>query len=327
LRPELIGLTVVLDPAGGGPDTDGAGPLGTRGADLNLAVAEALAALLRGAGARVVLTREDERWLAPEAKLLLANETGADYFLTVGRGGGDGGDGGAPGPAVFHSEGSRAGARWAAATARATAPLLQGTPTAGLASAAAPAVPDAAVPAAAPDTAAPATVATAAPAVVPAAEYLLRQTACPALRVALGPLSDAETERRLLLPARQQAEARALFLGLVAAVAGPVALDTALDPAAWFAAAPEALPPLAEVTWAQVDGNWPWLPPVWSPAPGRDVSLQEAPGLPARGGEHTLEVRTTRDWRLVGLRREAGGRWRARVLFTGPAADAAGQAP
>lgn len=318
LRPELLGLTVVLDPAGGGPDTDGAGPLGTRGADLNLAVAEALAALLRGAGARAVLTREDERWLAPEAKLLLANETGADYYLTIGRGGGDdhraaSGDG-VPVPAVFHSEGSRAGALWAAATARAAAPLLRGAPAAGRANAAPPAASDAVAPATA-------------PAVVPAAEYLLRQTACPALRVALGALRDAETERRLLSPARQQAEARALFLGLVAAVAGPAALEEALDPAAWFAAAPEALPPLADVTWAQVDGNWPWLPPVWSPAPGRDASWQEAPGLPARGGEHTLEVRTARDWRLVGLRREAGGRWRARVLFTGPAAGAAGPTP
>ena len=52
--PELIGKTIVLDPTGGGSETDGTGPLGTRGADLNLRLAERAASLLRGAGAEVL---------------------------------------------------------------------------------------------------------------------------------------------------------------------------------------------------------------------------------------------------------------------------------
>ena len=82
-NPVLAGLldkVILLDPAGGGTTTDGAGPLGLRGADLNLAVAQQAAQLLRGAGAEVHLTRHDETALLPVEKVRLAGQIGADLF-------------------------------------------------------------------------------------------------------------------------------------------------------------------------------------------------------------------------------------------------------
>ena len=72
LAPGLAGRTVVLDPAGGSDDPDGTGPLGLRGSDLNLATAREAAALLRGAGAIVHLTRAHETALNAPAKVALA---------------------------------------------------------------------------------------------------------------------------------------------------------------------------------------------------------------------------------------------------------------
>jgi N-acetylmuramoyl-L-alanine amidase len=56
----LEGAHVVLDPGHGGDQTGAIGPNGLRESDLNLAVAERVAALLREQGVTVVLTREDD---------------------------------------------------------------------------------------------------------------------------------------------------------------------------------------------------------------------------------------------------------------------------
>ena len=126
MLPELIGKTIVLDPTGGGNDTDGTGPLGSRGTDFNLRIAERTASLLRGAGAEVLLTRDDERWVPPEEKVLLANESGADLFLTIGR---------CQDPAfrysALHHHGSSTGQAWAELFAQAVAPLPAITPALG----------------------------------------------------------------------------------------------------------------------------------------------------------------------------------------------------
>ena len=118
---ELAGVTVVIDPAGGGTDPDGTGPTGLIGAALNRVVAGELARLLHGLGARAVLTSTAPTATDPVAKIVLAQRAGADLFVTVGRTP-------AGGPAqVLHHPGSRVGEPWAAATAEALAALLPDT--------------------------------------------------------------------------------------------------------------------------------------------------------------------------------------------------------
>lgn len=56
----LIGRAITLDPAHGGRDAGSLGPGGLRASDVNLAVAQRLAALLRQAGANVTFTRGDD---------------------------------------------------------------------------------------------------------------------------------------------------------------------------------------------------------------------------------------------------------------------------
>ncbi len=117
LLPQLHGRTIVLDPAGGGTNNDGVFGLGTRGSDINLATAKRARDLLEGAGARVLLTRTGE--VAPDAqqKVLMAGNSKADLFLTIGRA--------SPGgqPQVLHHPGSHLGSKWARAMSSAMAPL------------------------------------------------------------------------------------------------------------------------------------------------------------------------------------------------------------
>ncbi len=115
LLPELAGRTIILDPAGGGPDDQGLCPMGTPGRELNLRVAERLADLLRGAGANPILTRTGPGWVPNEHKVLTTNEEGGALFLTIARNP----DG--PGTRLFHHHGSRNGTRWAGLTAAAFA--------------------------------------------------------------------------------------------------------------------------------------------------------------------------------------------------------------
>lgn len=112
LLPALQGRTVVLDPRGGGSDEQGRGPLGTRGADLNLQVARRLASLLRGAGCRVELTRTAETWVPDPVKVLRANDAGADLYVAIARGDTTGR------VVVRHHPQSAVGARLAANVAR-----------------------------------------------------------------------------------------------------------------------------------------------------------------------------------------------------------------
>ncbi len=86
LLPALVGKRVVLDPRGGGTDEQGRGPGGTRGSDLNLQVAQRLAALLRGVGCVVTVTRTAESWVPDEVKVQRANDDGAELYLAIARG-------------------------------------------------------------------------------------------------------------------------------------------------------------------------------------------------------------------------------------------------
>ncbi|HEY9855132.1 MAG TPA: N-acetylmuramoyl-L-alanine amidase [Stenomitos sp.] len=88
----LKGRVIVVDPGHGGKETGTVGPAGTKEKDVNLAVAKQLAALLRQAGARVVMTREGDTGVAPEgsplsedlkARAEIANRLPADLFVSV----------------------------------------------------------------------------------------------------------------------------------------------------------------------------------------------------------------------------------------------------
>jgi N-acetylmuramoyl-L-alanine amidase len=76
-------LVAVVDPGHGG-DKDGAlGPGGVREKDLSLAIARRVAARLREAGVRVLLTRERDEGLELSARAALANAAEADLFVSV----------------------------------------------------------------------------------------------------------------------------------------------------------------------------------------------------------------------------------------------------
>lgn len=75
---------VVIDPGHGGKDP---GALGRRSKlrekDVTLAISKRLAALLRRTGVEVTLTREDDDTLSLSQRTQLANEKGADLFVSV----------------------------------------------------------------------------------------------------------------------------------------------------------------------------------------------------------------------------------------------------
>jgi N-acetylmuramoyl-L-alanine amidase len=77
-------FVVVLDPGHGGANTDGAhGRRGLVEKDVALAVALKLRAALEQSGATVVLTREEDADLPLARRAQIANESGADLFLSI----------------------------------------------------------------------------------------------------------------------------------------------------------------------------------------------------------------------------------------------------
>lgn len=91
----LIGKTVVVDPGHGSPDPGAIGPGGSKEKDNNLAIARYLAVELEAAGAKVVLTRNDDNSpaYAPgtpytqrgdlQKRVDIANENNADLFISI----------------------------------------------------------------------------------------------------------------------------------------------------------------------------------------------------------------------------------------------------
>ncbi len=270
----LTGKVIVLDPAGGGTITDGAGPLGLRGADLNLAVAQHAAQLLRGAGARVHLTRQDEAALLPVEKVRLAGRVAADLFLTIGR------HEDHEVRVVRYHPGSIVGRRWAAAAARASTLL----PAAG------PGAPDSCR-------------------TEESAGYLLRHTACPALEWRLDPPLTPAREFRQVQPGWHRAEARVVLLAIAAVSGHPYVFDHLLDPARILADL-ENLGglPASEIDWALLDGNFPWSPlPALVPVAGsgHSVTSVSGPGLPGLLPRHVLELHAGERWQVWLLNRSA----------------------
>lgn len=76
--------TIVIDPGHGGREVGAVGPNGIMEKDVTLAVARKLAASLsRAIGARVILTREDDSVVSLDQRTAIANQYGADLFLSV----------------------------------------------------------------------------------------------------------------------------------------------------------------------------------------------------------------------------------------------------
>jgi N-acetylmuramoyl-L-alanine amidase len=289
LLPDLIGKVVILDPTGGGSETDGAGPLGTRGADLNLRVAERTAVLLRGAGAVPILTRTDERWVPPEEKVLLGNKRAADLFLIIGRN---------QDPVcrftAHHHYGSQKGIEWAESFAQAVAPLLL---TAPVTASSTPAPSDSVL-------------------IAPSYAYLLRHTACPALQIGLELPTTLESEERLLDPSYLQATAQALFMSIAASFTGEGLLENQIRLEHLLRDHSLTLPTQSEIVWISLDGNFPWLPPRWGDPAGDAPSSRETVGLPDGTGEHVLEIRTRTGWQLWAMRTGERGEWEFKQLLT-----------
>jgi len=116
LLPELREMRIAIDPRGGGSDQRTVGRFGVRGSDLNLLIAGRLAALLRGADARVLLVRGDDLYLPDPDRVARASAFAAELYLTVDHG---------P-AAVEHYPGSSVGRPWAQLLATALDPLLPG---------------------------------------------------------------------------------------------------------------------------------------------------------------------------------------------------------
>lgn len=278
----LDGITIVIDPAGGGTASDGQGPLGLRGADINLAVARHLARLLERCGARVLLTRAEGEVPTATAKVSLADTVGAALFLSVGRAGA------ADQVVVRHHPRSSAGLAWAGHAAGALGRLLPG----------------------------------ATPRVEPSWSYLLRHTACPALEILLpGPLTTAD-ELRLGLPAWQAAEARALLLGIAGAADGqaqPTADPARILPQLDGAPTPAHV---SWARWDGNLPWYPLPDPAVAARPlgaaaSDSVSSWGEPGLPAPGTVHYLEIHTPDAWQLWRLERIDQQQWRGHLARRG----------
>jgi len=234
LVPELVGKTIVIDPHGGAADADGTAPMGTPGRELNLRTAERLAALLRGAGAEAVLTRDDPGYVPPEAKVLLTNEADADLFITLRRAApGD------PGWSIAHHYGSAGGSTWGTLLAETLAPF------------------------AAPDTIP----------VAESYAYLLRHTACPAVDVSLPLPTDLDAEELWRAPAYQQAVASALMSATAAWFQGEDLLLSLTDPRTFILEHTTNSRLLNGCDWIRVDGNWLWLPPRSASTPPAKLPL------------------------------------------------------
>ncbi len=79
-----MAVTVALDAGHGGYDS-GATYQGRREKDDNLALTLAVGELLQNAGVNVVYTRTEDVYDSPVRKAQIANESGADYFLSFHR--------------------------------------------------------------------------------------------------------------------------------------------------------------------------------------------------------------------------------------------------
>jgi len=80
--------TVVIDPGHGGHDSGAVGPTGLKEKDVNLNIAKALKSIIEENGSdvgisKVLLTREDDRFIPLEERTAIAKKYNADIFISI----------------------------------------------------------------------------------------------------------------------------------------------------------------------------------------------------------------------------------------------------
>ncbi len=84
---KMFGLsvkTIIIDAGHGGDDPGAIGKLGVKEKDITLDIARTLKKRLEAAGSyRVLLTRQDDKFISLKARTVLANKSGADLFISV----------------------------------------------------------------------------------------------------------------------------------------------------------------------------------------------------------------------------------------------------
>jgi N-acetylmuramoyl-L-alanine amidase len=190
----LRGRIIVLDPGHGGRFDGAVGKRGTAEKTVNLAVARELASLLGSAGARVHLTRTEDRDLAPEtgtkpslvadlaARVALAESLEADLFISLHHNADAGGDRGENATYTFYRLGDGGPSLDVARLVhRHLVENLSIAPNA----------------------------------LLPGNYYILRNTTVPALLGEPSHISNPRMEKRLREPAKHRLEAEAYFLGIL----------------------------------------------------------------------------------------------------------------
>ncbi len=84
--PDATGLTIVLDAGHGGGDPGTLGEVISEDIlekDINLSVVKKMKALLEDCGAKVILTRSEDKRLSLEDRSYLSNRTGAHLFVSI----------------------------------------------------------------------------------------------------------------------------------------------------------------------------------------------------------------------------------------------------
>ncbi len=79
----LRGVKIVVDPGHGGRDPGARGLSALPEKTINLAVAKELAGLLTRQGARVTITRDDDRFISLDRRAAVADRTRTDLFVSV----------------------------------------------------------------------------------------------------------------------------------------------------------------------------------------------------------------------------------------------------
>ena len=79
---ELAGLTIVLDAGHGGKD-EGTSAMGSTEKEINLGAEKKIAELLESCGAEIIETRSDDTFISLKDRVELANNSGADLFVSV----------------------------------------------------------------------------------------------------------------------------------------------------------------------------------------------------------------------------------------------------
>ncbi len=82
MRNNLIDV-IVVDPGHGGEDDGAIGPSGVKEKDINLEISKKLKSMLEDKGFQVILTRDVDRFVTLSDRTKIANEAGADIFISI----------------------------------------------------------------------------------------------------------------------------------------------------------------------------------------------------------------------------------------------------